>query len=454
MAGLWFKTFFYICHMSNFYLSNRFFYLLGGIIALFAFSYPMPFLFPVAQTVLVLLGALVMAEILWLFAQRPRLHCRREMAEKLSLGDPNPIHLQFENAGTTGFQLEVVDELPAQFQERNFSRHLFLNARSSETVSYDVRPLSRGEYGFGFVNVFVKTQLGLVERRLRLAFPETVGVYPSILQMKRYELKALKHIAHDAGIKKIRRIGHSYEFDQIKNYVEGDDFRAINWKASGRRGSLMTNVYEDEKSQQVWCILDKSRSMRMPFEGLSLMDYSINSILALSNIILKKDDRAGLLSFSDVLGSTVPAEARPAHLRRIMDALYRERERRGEANFELIYQAVRRLISARSLLLFFTNFESAYSLERALPHLRRLAKSHLLVVVFFENTEISDLARQPARDVLDVYRQTTARQFLQDKKEMVALLRQFGIQAVLTRPENLTLNTVNKYLELKSRGLI
>ena len=192
----------------------------------------------------------------------------------------------------------------------------------------------------------------------------------------------------------------------------------------------------------------------MPFDGLSLMDYAINTALAISNIILKKQDKAGLLTFSDVIGATLKAERDTGQLKRIMEALYREKERPGEANFELLYEGVRRLIGMRSLLLLFTNFESSYALERALPTLRRLNRSHLLVVVFFENTEIRKLASEEVQKTADIYRQTVARQFLQEKKEMVTKLRQYGIQGVLTRPEDLTLNTINKYLELKSRGLI
>ncbi|MEI6409036.1 MAG: DUF58 domain-containing protein, partial [Bacteroidota bacterium] len=244
------------------------------------------------------------------------------------------------------------------------------------------------------------------------------------------------------------------EFEQIKNYVPGDDYRSINWKASGRRNALMVNQYEDERSQQVYCVIDKSRAMRMPFEGLSLMDYSINTALALSNIIVRKQDKAGLLTFSDVIGATIKAERDSGQMHRILETLYREKERPGESNYELLYEAVRRLISARSLLLLFTNFESSYALERALPTLRRLNAFHLVVVVFFENTEIKALAQEEVHKTADLYRQTAARQFLQEKKEMVQKLRQFGIQSVLTKPQDLTLHTINKYLELKSRGLI
>ncbi|HMX40077.1 MAG TPA: DUF58 domain-containing protein, partial [Saprospiraceae bacterium] len=269
-----------------------------------------------------------------------------------------------------------------------------------------------------------------------------------------YELWAFDRITNQQGLKKMRRIGHSYEFEQIKNYVPGDDYRSINWKASSRRAMPMVNQYEDERSQQVYCVVDKSRVMRMPFEGLSLMDYAINTTLAISNIILKKQDKAGLLTYSDAIGATIKAERDTTQLHRIMESLYRERERTGEANYELLYEAVRRLISSRSLLLMFTNFESTYALERALPTLRRLSRFHLLVVIIFENTEIRRLAQEEVRTTADIYRQTVAQQFLQEKKEMVNKLRQYGIQMVLTKPQDLTLNTLNKYLELKSRGLI
>jgi uncharacterized protein (DUF58 family) len=436
------------------YLTNRFFYTFGFIIVLFTLAYPFPVLFPIALAMLTLAVSLVVADVLLLYLRHPNVEASRMVAPVLSLSDPNPVALNVTNKGRQWFRIELIDELPVQMQQRDFSMRLTLSPGTMQSLNYNIKPLTRSVYGFGYVNVFVATRLGLIERRLRRSTPTDVAVYPSIIQMKRYELRAIRHIAHETGIKKIRRIGHSYEFEQIKNYVEGDDFRSINWKASSRRNALMVNQYEDEKSQQVYCIIDKSRAMRMPFEGMSLMDYAINTGLAISNIILKKQDKAGLLTFSDVLGNTLKAERDSGQLRRVLEVLYREKERPGEANYELLYEAVHRLIGARSLLLLFTNFESRYALERALPTLRRLNKKHLLVIIFFENTEIRRLAQQDVLRTADIYRQTIARQFLQDKKEMVHILRQYGIQSILTKPQDLTLNTINKYLELKSRGLI
>lgn len=436
------------------FLTNRFFQLFGGLIGLFALAYPFGFLYPAAQAAFAVAVAVVGVDVALLFARRPNVLCVRVLNPVFSLSDPNPVQLRLHNAGTLRLALTVLDELPVQFQRRDFEERLTLAPGARANIRYELRPLTRGVYAFGKINVFAATRLGLVERRVVFEQPQDVSVYPSIIQMKRYELRAMKHIAHETGIKKMRRIGHSYEFEQIKNYVQGDDYRSINWKAVGRRAALMVNQYEDERSQQVYCIVDKSRVMRMPFGGLSLMDYAINTALAISNIILKKQDKAGLLTFSDVIGATLKAERSAAQLNKILEALYREKERAGESNYELLYEAVRRFIGARSLLLLFTNFESTHALERALPTLRRLNRFHLLVVVFFENTEIRALANEDVRHTADIYRQTVARKFLQDKKDMVTQLRQYGIQAVLTKPEDLTLNTINKYLELKSRGLI
>ena len=436
------------------HLTNRFFWVFGAVTACFALSYPFPWLFWIAQVALLGAAGLFLADVMLLYARRPQITCERRLSTVFSLSDPNEVELVVENKGNIHFSLSIADELPAQFQRRDFEITCQLPPGQPYVATHTLRPVTRGVYFFGNINAFVSTRLGLIERKLVFRQPQEVSVYPSIIQMKRYELRAMQQIAHETGIKKMRRIGHSYEFEQIKNYVEGDDYRSVNWKASSRRGILMVNQYEDERSQQVYCVIDKSRVMKMPFEELSLMDYAINTALAISNIILKKKDKAGLLTFSDVIGATLKAERDSSQLKRIMESLYREKERPGEANYELLYEGIRRLIGMRSLLLLFTNFESSYALERALPTLRRLNRSHLLVVIFFENTEIRKLANEEVQKTADIYRQTVARQFLQEKKEMVIKLRQYGIQAVLTRPEDLTLNTINKYLELKSRGLI
>lgn len=240
--------------MKNVFLTNRFFLLFAAIIALFVLSFSLEFLFPVAQTVLILAIILVLVDGMLLFGQAVRVKIRRRLPKVFSLGDANRVRIYLRNRSKLKLYLTVIDELPLQFQRRDFSIQLNLNALEEKELTYDLQPIERGEYTFGAINVFVENFIGLLQRRLVQDFKMEVPVYPSIIQMKQFELKAFDRVSLNQGIKKIRRLGHSYEFEQIKNYVRGDDYRSINWKASSRRGQLMVNQYEDERARSRFTI--------------------------------------------------------------------------------------------------------------------------------------------------------------------------------------------------------
>ncbi|HMJ68304.1 MAG TPA: DUF58 domain-containing protein [Cyclobacteriaceae bacterium] len=440
--------------LRNLYLNNRFYLVLALLTGAMMFSYAVPFLMPIVQTAIVLLALAVWVDMLMLFNKRVDVDIERETPGVLSLGDENSIKLTMRNKARIALHVQVIDELPEQFQERSFSMSVDMPAGKTYAQTYQLRPLSRGEYHFGRTNLYVSSGMGLVRRRLRKPLETMVAVYPSIIQMKKYELKTFARTAIEYGVKKVRRIGHSYEFEHIKQYNRGDDYRSINWKATGRRAQLMVNVYEDEKSQAVYTIIDKSRIMHMPFHGLSLFDYAVNASLVIANIVLGKQDKAGLLTFAEQPKARIRADRGKHQLKKILEALYNESEGSVEANYESMYMSVRDLVNGRALLFLYTNFESTYALHRALPQLRKLNDQHLLVVVFFENTEVSSNTSAKVDTVEDIYRQVTAEHYLLTKVQLVQQLRQFGIMSILTKPENLTVASINKYLELKSRGMI
>lgn len=441
--------------LSELFLPARFFYVMGVLSLIFAVSFAFPALYFPAQITFLLFLGLIFTDLLFLFTNQLQVEAERKVPRLFNLGDENPVHILIANRGNQWLGLRVIDELPIKLQKRDFNIKIVLPAEEQRLVTYQVRPTERGAYTFGRLHLFASSRIGLLERRVTAQEVETeVPVYPSILQMKQMSFKAVDRLSQQKGIKKLRRIGHSYEFEQIKNYVRGDDYRSINWKASSRKATLMVNQYEDERSQQIYCVIDKSRSMRLPFNDLRLMDYAINTSLVMANIALQKYDKAGLITFSDKLGTTLKADSAPTQLNKILTALYNEKERPLEANFELLYYACRKLIAGRSLLLLFTNFESIFALDRVLSILRRINRLHLLVVIIFENTEIRAFAEKSPETLAGIYQQVTARQFLSEKQQMVDKLRQFGIQAMLTPPNELSVNSINKYLELKSRGLI
>jgi len=265
---------------------------------------------------------------------------------------------------------------------------------------------------------------------------------------------AMSNRLSEIGVKKVRRIGHSMEFEQIKDYVTGDDYRTVNWKATARKGQLMVNSYTDERSQQLYCVIDKSRIMKMPFEGLSLLDYSINTSLVLSNVALMKQDKAGLITFSEKISSFLVADKKALQMQSILETLYNQKTRYLESDYERLYIFIRRKITQRSLMLLFTNFESLTGVRRQLPYLKKIAENHLLIIIFFENTELAKFIDRTSESLEDVYSKTIAENFAFEKRQIVKELNQSGILTILTAPQNLTVNVLNKYLEIKARQLL
>lgn len=397
---------------------------------------------------------LLLIDLILLYRTANGFFARRHAPERLSNGDENELGIYVENFYSFPVSLGLIDEIPFQFQKRDLWFKTSLKSREHKMINYQLRPTKRGEYEFADIRAYVHSPLALVSRRYNFEQKEILPVYPSFLQMQKYELMAVSHRLTELGIKKIRRIGHSMEFEQIKNYVPGDDYRTINWKATARKGDTMVNAFTDEKSQHVYCIIDKSRAMKMPFEGLSLLDYAINAALALLNIVMLKEDRAGLITVSEKIGAVLPADHRPGHLHKILQILHNEKTRYLETNMEALYATVRTVIKQRSLVVLFTNFESISAMERQLPYLRKITRLHLLLVVFFKNTELEKITVEHATDIEAIYVKTIAEKFLYEKKLIVKELNRYGIQSILCDPKELTVSTVSKYLEIKARQQI
>ena len=441
-------------YYTDLFPGRRLFAAIGFCVTLFLFSFFLPALGVLPYICFWVLVALVSIDILLLYRGKKQLFLRRNLPERLSNGDDNQLSLYVENFYPFSVRIGVIDEIPFQFQKRDLLFRSSLKPAEHKTITYSLRPKKRGEYLFGRVRLYVQSPLGLIVRRFDFEKEVTVPVYPSFLHLRKYELMAISNRLNEMGIKKIRRIGHSMEFDQVKNYVQGDDYRTINWKATARKGELMVNSYIDEKAQHVYCVIDKSRVMKMPFEGLSLLDYAINASLILSNVALVKDDKAGLITISEEIGSIVPADRRPTQMGKIMEVLYKEKTRYLETNIEALNITIRRVLKQRSLVIYFTNFESMSALNRQLPSLKQIAKFHLLMIVFFENTELKTLSENPAKDVEGIYIKTIASKFVYEKKLMVRELAKYGILSILTPPEKLTVNVVNRYLAIKAQQKI
>lgn len=423
-------------------------------IILFVISFFLERLYPISWYVFFGIHLFVLIDFILLFTLKNGIEADRKLPEKLSNGDDNEISLHLKNNFSFQLNCEIIDEIPIQFQKRDFLIKHSLKAKTNSILKYTLKPLERGEYHFGYLNILVSSPIRLIIRKFAFDGASMVPTYPSFMQLKKYELMAFSNLLFSYGIKKIRRIGHTLEFEQIKEYVLGDDLRTINWKATAKKNHLMVNQYQDEKSQSIYMIIDKGRVMKMPFNGLSLLDYAINATLVLSNIIIRKHDKAGMFTFSKKVENRIAAEKRSLQMQLILENLYNIKTNFFESDYSRLYVDIKKNIPNRSLLLLYTNFETLDALKRQLNYLKAIAKNHLLVVIFFENTELKSLTEKKSENIQDIFDKTIAEKFQFEKKLIAQELRKYGIYTLLTAPENLTLDSINTYLEIKARGMI
>ncbi|EGK03920.1 DUF58 domain-containing protein [Dysgonomonas mossii] len=439
---------------KSFYLSNRFFFTLALCVLGYFVSYIFEASLFIMTVVISVLAVFLLLDTFSLYRQKRGIDAFRNCPERLSNGDVNTISLSVSNKYPFRVAIKIIEEVPFQFQKRDLTFSTSIGVRKSEVLYYDLRPTERGVYQFGAINVYVAGLLGLVTRRYIFDENKDVAVYPSFLEMHKYELLAASHRLTDYGIKKIRRIGHATEFDHIKHYVLGDDPRTINYKATARMSQLMVNTYQEEKSQPVYCLIDKGRTMKMPFNGLTLLDYAINTTLMVSTTALNKGDKAGLITFSKNVDEILPADRQRRQRVKILETLYAQKTDFKESDYERLYATVRRKLSQRSLIVLFTNFETVNGMRRQLKYLSHMAKDHLVLVAFFLNSEFNEVLESSPAGLEDIFRKGMAEKLWNDKYLIVKELNRYGIHTILSKPENLTINSINKYLEFKSRGLI
>lgn len=441
-------------YLHDLFFTKRFFFCWTLLGLLFVFSFFSTFLLLLAKSFLAILLLFVLIDYAILFFNRGRIKSRRRLNEVFSNGDINQVTLLIENSYKIPIKARIIDELPVQFQQRDFQLYQNLEPNSKISLHYNLRPVNRGEYYFGELLYYVSTKIGLIERRFVSMKEDMVRVYPSFHLLKKFQIHTLPNANAQSGSRVQYRKGQSTEFDHIKDYNRGDDIRTINWRASARRNQLMVNSFMDEKSQPIYCVLDKGRLMKMPFNGLTLLDYAINATLMFSYVALQKDDKVGLITFSEKMNDFVQPSKTKKQFNHLLEALYKQETQYLESNFESLYAKIAKGIGQRSLLLLFTNFESYSGFERQFAYLKALNKRHLLCIVLFENTEIAKIQNSRGDNIEDIYIKTIADQFSHEKKMIVKELGKAGIMAIYTAPEKLTVSVVNRYLELKANQII
>ncbi len=391
----------------------------------------------------------------WQITPKPAaLDIARINEPKLSLGAANKIALAVHNTSNRPLKLRIRDEFPPELPSDAIFLDLTVEPETVEEVTYHLRPVRRGDYRFGNINVRYGSTLGFFQRQMTVDFGEVVKVYPNILDIRKYDLLARRGLLAELGLRQARIYGSGSEFERLRDYTPDDEFRRINWRATARRNKLIAAEYETERSQHIICAIDTGRLMRPTIANISKLDYAINAALMLGYIASLKGDHIGMLSFADHVGRFLPPRRGKAQFYQMLETLYNLPSQPVESDYGLALAYLGLKNKRRSLLVVFTDISTMDAARPLIQHMSRLAKTHLAVCVVMSDPTVVRYKQQPVHTSVDVYERAMAEIVLNERQVVLDTLNQAGVQTIDVAADKLTVAVINKYLELKGRGMI
>ncbi|HVY63064.1 MAG TPA: DUF58 domain-containing protein [Planctomycetota bacterium] len=391
-----------------------------------------------------------------LLAARPGdVEVERICADRLSLGAENLVRLRVRSFSPRPARLEVRDDPPPEVRDAPARwLEVAVTGRGEAEARYHLRPRRRGDYAFGDAWLRSYGPLGLVRLERKVPAARAIRVYPNLIGIERWKLGLRRQRLGEMGLHVIRKRGTGTEFEKLKPYTVGDEFRHLDWKATARRRAPVSRVFETERSQTVMVLIDAGRQMAPWVEGLSRLDYAVNAALMLAYVASTRDDKVGLAVFADELQEYLEPRKGAAQYRRFMEHLYRVEAEAVFTDFIASFRAVATKQKKRSLVVIFTDITDAESLRELARALSLLRPAHLPLVVALRDPSFAEVARAAPAAADGVFEKVVARELLEDRSRAVRELTRGGAHVLDVLPQDFSASVVSKYLELKARGLL
>jgi uncharacterized protein (DUF58 family) len=425
----------------------------GRWLALLAAAAPLFLLSPgVALGVDLLLVLLLAADALAI-PSADRLQATRRTPARISLGARAEVEIRIDNRTARRVRVRVTDDLPPILERVGGDvADVWVPARREEGAGYAVRTVRRGDGVFGALHLRVAGPLGLAWRQRTMDRADAVRVVPGVLEVKRYRLLGLRNRLREAGFRSVRQRGEGGAFESLREYVRGDDPRTVDWKASARRGGLIVRQFELERRQNVVIAIDAGRLMTQKVGERERLDYALTAALLLADVARVHDDAVGLLVFSDKVEAFIP----PARnsVARLAEALGEVHARMVEPNYPAAFTYLSKHVRKRSLLVLFTDLIDPLASAAVVSQLSRAADRHLPLAVAIRNPDLEAAAAQTATDEATVYRRAAAEELLQARAAALAAMQRAGVLVADTRPGDSVPAVVNRYLDVKRRGML
>jgi uncharacterized protein (DUF58 family) len=364
------------------------------------------------------------------------------------------IELRVENSSPHVVIAKVIDNVPPQLRGEVPDLELRCPGRGQATVSYEIVPGQRGHIDFGATYLRYQGAMRIAERWAIAHTEQKICVYPNLEEARQQAVYLIRSRQIEMEKRHSRIRGAGREFESLREYREGDEFRDVCWTAAARRGKLVTRLFQIERSQTIWLVIDAGRLMRARLGGISKLDVAVNAALSLTEVALGTGDRVGLLAYGRNLQKRMLPYRGSVHLRHLIQQFAELRSEAAEGDH---LQAVSALLSTqkrRSLVVWLTDFPETAMTPEVIDAASEAALRHVILFVVIGQPDLAALASREPTSVREMFRTTAAQETLHRRELLLGKLRQRGALALEVTSPAASLALVNSYLEIKQRNLI
>jgi uncharacterized protein (DUF58 family) len=371
-----------------------------------------------------------------------------------SLGNQVDVTLQIENLSGTYIESRTLDDIPHTLRPSPPDLFIRAVARDTGSATYTARPLERGDLKLGGAWLRYHSTANFALRWAFADLHQTIRVFPDLEEAKRHNIFLSRARQIEREKRLIRQRGTGREFESLREYQPGDEFRNICWTATARRGKHVTKLFQVERSQAVWLVMDAGRLLRTRVGDFSKLDLSVNAALSIAQIALYSGDRTGLLVYGRSIQQRVGLGRGLGHLRAILEALALAHEEQAEADHLLAASALLQIQKQRSLIIWITDLADTSMTPEVIESASQILARHLLLFAVIAQKDLQELANKFPEDREEMFQIMAAQELVQRRETLLARIRNKGALALEISPDRLTTVLVNRYLEVKERGLI
>jgi len=391
---------------------------------------------------------------LWRLPRPGALWLERTWSGPVSLNNESAVMVRLHNPSPGALDCSLMDDVPAALRDRPPELRIVAAARSSSSQPYSIRPVQRGDVALGGMYFRYRSAAGFAERWAKADLGQSIRIFPDLEEARRQNIYLARARQIELEKRLARQRGMGREFERLREYQEGDEFRNICWTATARRGKYVTRLFQVERSQAVWLVIDAGRLQRAKVGALSKLDLAVNAALALAQMALYSGDRVGLLVYGRTVQKRVGAGRGLPHLRILMESLALAREEAAEADHLLAASALLQLQKQRSLVLWITDLADTSMTPEVIESASRVLAKHLLLFTVIAQADLLALAAKYPENGGQLFEIMAALELVQRREALLTRVRDKGALALEVMPGLLTTTLVNQYLQIKERGLL